>query len=144
MIKIHNKNRKSKHNYEFLEKYKVGLVLTGSEVKSIKSNHISLKESYITIDNNEAFLKQAHIARLHTSSRDHEEVRNIKLLLNRKEINTLKKEIDKKGLTIVPYIIYTEKHLLKLDIYLAKGKSNYDKREALKQKDLDRKANDYV
>ena len=139
---LHDKNKKAKFDYEFITKYTAGLVLKGTEVKSIKNGSISLKESFISIDNVEGnleiFLKQAFISRLITSARDHEEVRNIKLLLNKKEIIELYKEVTKKGLTIVPYKIYTDNRRIKIEIYLAKGKTNYDKRHSIKDRDLSR------
>ena len=137
-FKLHDKNKRAKFDYEFITKYTAGLVLKGTEVKSIKNGSISLKESFISIDNMEVFLKQAFVARLITSSRDHEEIRNIKLLLNKKEIEEMYKEVTKKGLTIIPYKIYTENKRIKIEIYLAKGKTNYDKRHSIKDRDLTR------
>lgn len=131
-------NKKAKFDYEFLNEYTAGIILTGSEVKSIRNGSISLLGSYISIDNNEVYLKQACISRLETSSRNHEEYRNIKLLLNRREIDKLHISVTQKGLSIVPYKIFIENGKFKLQIFLAKGKTNYDKRHAIKERDLKR------
>ena len=137
-IKIHSTNRKAKFDYELQEEYTAGLKLRGSEVKSIKGNHCSLKESYISIDAGKVYLKQMLVPRLQTSPREHEEIRNIELLLNKSEIQRLHQGVTRNGYSIIPYRIFTIKGLIKVDIFLAKGKKLYDKRESIKSRDLGR------
>ena len=136
------KNKTKLFNYEIIETYKAGLVLTGPEVKSVKAGHISLKGSYISIDNkNEAWLVNCHISPYLPAAghqTDYQPDRRRKLLLNKKEINSLIGKGSQKGLTIIPVSVYTTKGLIKLDIALARGKTKVDKRATIKKREIDR------
>lgn len=132
-------NKAVNFNYEIKETYEVGIKLLGSEVKSIRSGHIAIKESFIAIENNELILKQCFIKKFEQANTFNkiDEVRRRVLLIKRKQIDRLKKEVEQKGLTIVPRQVYiNDKGLIKLEIVLAKGKSNIDKRHSLKEKDI--------
>ena len=135
------KNKKAYFDYEILEKFEAGLVLKGSEVKAIRANRVNLKDSFIRIVKNEAFLFNAHIGVLTTTHHyyGHEERGSRKLLLHRKEINKLIKAVDREGLTIVPLSLYfNRKNIVKIQIAIAKGKKLHDKRADLKAKDQKR------
>ena len=132
-------NKAVNFNYQTIETFEVGVKLLGSEVKSIRNGHISIKESFIANENNELVLKQCFIKKFEQANTfsQIDEVRRRVLLIKRKQIDRLKKEVEQKGLTIVPRKVYiNDKGLIKLEIILAKGKSNIDKRHSLKEKDL--------
>lgn len=139
-IKIVTVNRKAFHDYEILEKMEAGLILTGSEVKSLRDNRVNLKDSFIDLKNNEAFLINAHISPYPNANIfNHEPERVRKLLLHQAEIRKLDKKIKTKGMTIVPLRIYfNEKGRAKIEIALAKGKRLYEKRQAIREKDIRR------
>lgn len=138
-MKIIARNKKASFDYFLEEKFEAGIVLVGSEVKSIRNNQISLAESYVDILNNEVYLRGAHIAQFRQANNfNHEEVRDRKLLLNKREINKLIGAQVQDGYTIVPTMIYLSKGFIKLEIAIAKGKANYDKRETIKKRDADR------
>lgn len=142
-MKIVAKNKKAFFDYEILEKYEAGVVLSGSEVKSIRAGRVNLKDSFIKIVKGEAFLFHAHISHLQTTHAFFKpnERRERKLLLHRKEIDKLLGKISQEGLTLVPLILYFNKrNKVKIEIALAKGKNLHDKRETLKRKILDREA----
>lgn len=132
-------NRKAKHDYFLLDTYEAGLVLQGSEIKSIRAGQVSIKEAYVRTDGNEAWLIDAHIAPYDPASRqNHDPKRDRKLLLHRKEIVNLWDEVRQKGVTIIPLRIYLKNGRAKLEIALAKGKHKYDKRQDLARKDAQR------
>lgn len=134
-------NKKAYFDYEIVKDYTAGIILVGSEVKSIRNREVSIKEAYCHIDNGEMFIKGMHIAQYKQSGihQNHEPLRDRKLLLNKREINGLQKKVAEKGFTIVPLkVIITKKGLIKVDIGLAKGKKQFDKRAAIKSKDLER------
>jgi SsrA-binding protein len=132
-------NRKAKHDYFLLESFEAGLVLQGSEIKSIRAGRISIKEAYVRTDGNEAWLVDCHIAPYDPASRqNHEPRRERKLLLHRKEIDKLWDEVRQKGVTIVPLRVYLKNGRAKLEIALAKGKRKYDKRQAVAKRDAER------
>lgn len=132
-------NRKASFNYELLEKYEAGISLLGSEVKSIKAGHIDIKEGYITIAKGEAFLYNANISAYeHLSDRKYEPIRPRKLLLHKKEIAKLLEKISVKGLAVVPTEVYLKNGLVKIEIAVAKGKKRWDKREAIKEREVRR------
>jgi SsrA-binding protein len=143
--KILNNNKTALFNYETLETYQAGLVLSGPEVKATKASQISLKGSYITIDHdNEAWLVGSHIAPYlpaKTAQAKYDPDRRRKLLLHKKEITSLVGKSAQKGLTIIPICVYTIKGLIKLDIALARGKTKVDKRETIKKREVDREIN---
>lgn len=142
-MKIVAKNKKAFFDYEILEKYEAGVVLSGAEVKSIRAGRVNLKDSFIKIIKGEAFLFHAHISHLQTTHAFFKpnERRERKLLLHRKEIDKLLGKISQEGLTLVPLMLYFNKrNKVKIEIALAKGKNLHDKRETLKRKILDREA----
>jgi SsrA-binding protein len=124
-------NKKVGFEYEIIEKYTCGVVLVGNEVKSIKNNKVSIVDTYCYLKNNEMYVRNINI----TST---DEKRDIKILLNKKEIKDISKRLDK-GLTIVPYKIFTnDKGLIKMVIVIGRGKKLYDKRETIKKRDQER------
>lgn len=132
-------NRKANYDYEIIDTYEAGVVLTGTEIKSIRLGRITLKDSYAIIKNNEIFLLNVHISSYEQGNRfNHDELRTRKLLLHKKEIIKLKEKVDKEGFTIIPLKLYFVKGKVKILLGLAKGKKNYDKREAIKKKDIER------
>jgi SsrA-binding protein len=140
-IKVVATNRKAHHEYFLLDTYEAGLVLQGSEIKSIRAGQISLAEAYVHIDGREAWLMDAHIAPYAQASLfNHEPRRPRKLLLHRGEIRRLWNEVRKKGMTIVPTRVYLKNGRAKVEIALAKGKKLYDKRESIAKRDAQREA----
>lgn len=138
-IKIIVDNKKARFNYQIIETYEAGLVLTGSEVKSIRDGNIALRESYISFRNSEAFLQGANIKPFSASSyNNHEPERLRKLLLHKEELNKIRGKIDEKGLTAVPLKMYFKGGRIKLEIGLGKGKKLHDKRQSIKTKDVER------
>ena len=133
-------NKKARFDYEILDTLEAGLVLSGVEVKSIRSGTVGLKGGFVSFHNNDAFLTNVHIPKYkHTGpNQEHEPERSRKLLLKSKEIDYLRGKLLEKGLTIVPLSLYNSGRHIKLEIGVAKGKKKYDKRETLKKRDLDR------
>lgn len=132
-------NKKAYYDYFIEEKYEAGICLTGTEVKSLRQGKCSIKESYIRIENNEVFIIGMHIAPYDNGNIfNHEETRTRKLLLNKSEIRKLSQQIERNGYTIVPLQVYFSNQYAKVEIGLAKGKKNYDKRESIKNKDVER------
>ena len=132
-------NRKARHDYFIEEEIEAGIVLTGTEIKSIRNGKANIKDSYAIIKNGEAFILNMHISKYDEGNIfNHEETRTRKLLLNKKEIYKLRDSIEKAGYTLVPLKIYFKGNYAKVLIGLAKGKHNYDKRESLKEKDMQR------
>lgn len=133
-------NRKAFHEYEILESFEAGIVLQGTEVKSLKDHGGSLQDAYILISaHNEAILKNGSISLYKFGNiHNHEEKRDRILLLHKKEIWTLKTQAQEKGLTLIPLSIYLKKGMIKVKVAVAKGKKSYDKREDLKSKDAKR------
>ena len=134
---INIKNKRASHNYEFIETYTAGMVLTGTEIKSIRQGKASLVDTYCFFDRRELWVKNMHIAQYtYGTYNNHAAIRDRKLLLNRKELNKLQRDALNPGFTIVPVRLFlNEKGLAKLVIALAKGKKEYDKRQTLKEKD---------
>ncbi|MBR3890943.1 MAG: SsrA-binding protein SmpB [Bacilli bacterium] len=141
-IKVIALNKKASYDYFLFDTYEAGLVLEGSEIKSIREGRVNLKDSYVHIKNGEAFIINMHIANYEKSSFFlPSTTRTRKLLLNKIEINKIAIKINEKGFTIVPTRVYLKNGLAKLEIALAKGKHNYDKREVEKNKDINRNIN---
>lgn len=137
MIEINN--RKAKFDYEIFETYEAGIVLTGTEIKSIRKGNCNLKDSYVVIRQSEAYVINMHISQYEQGNIfNHEETRTRKLLLHKKEILKLNDKIRISGYTIVPLKLYFNKNKAKLQIGLAKGKKTYDKRETIKQRDINK------
>lgn len=143
MYKVIARNKKALFDYEILEKLEAGIVLKGSEVKAIRQNRVNLKDSFVRIINQEAFLMNAHISYLDTANPHFkpDERYPRKLLLHKKEIHKLLGKTTKDGLTIVALSVYiSSKNLIKVQIALAKGKTLHDKRETIKRKEADLEA----
>lgn len=132
-------NKFANFNYFLMDKYTAGIVLRGSEIKSIRQNGMSLNESFVLISKNEAWLKNAYIKPYQSVNNfSPNPRRDRKLLLNRNEILKLKQNVERNGLTIVPVRAFFDKNLLKIEIALARGKKNYDKKDDLKERDVRR------
>ena len=132
-------NRKANHDYTILDTIEAGLVLTGTEIKSVRQARMNLKDGYCSFKNGEAFLVGVHISPFEQGNIfNHDPLRTRKLLLNKKQIQMLEQEVRQAGNTVVPLKVYIKNGVAKLLIGIAKGKKNYDKREALKQKDIKR------
>lgn len=131
-------NRKARFDYEILDTYEVGIVLTGTEIKSIKNGKANLKDSYAIIRNNEMFLLNMHISPYEQGNIfNHEETRTRKLLLHKKEILKIRDKVTLEGITLVPLKLYIKNGHAKIELGLAKGKKNFDKRENIKKRDME-------
>ncbi len=139
-MKVLSENRKAGYDYNILEKFEAGLVLFGQEVKSIKTGHINLAGSYVVVKNLEPLLIGVKVPpyQPNNAGADYNEGRERKLLLNKKEIDYLAGKIKQKGFSLVPLKIYEKSGRVKLEFGLAKGKKKYDKKEAIKKRDIDR------
>jgi SsrA-binding protein len=132
-------NRKARHEYFIKDTYESGMVLTGTEIKSIRQGKVTLQDSYVSIINNEAFIVNMHIAQYDQGNRfNHEETRTRKLLLHKREIQKLNKAAQQQGYTIIPLSLYLSKGLAKLEIAVAEGKKLYDKRQSEKERTIKR------
>lgn len=132
-------NRKARFDYFIEDTYEAGIVLMGTEIKSIRDGNCNLKDSYAIIRNNEVFLINVHISSYDKGNLfNHEETRTRKLLLNRNEIIKLKSKIELEGYTLIPLKVYFKNGRAKVLIGVAKGKKDYDKRESIKKKDIER------
>lgn len=133
------RNRKAFHDYHILDRWEAGIALTGSEVKSLRAGKANLRDAYGRIKDGEIYLVGAHISPYDPASRDnHEPRRDRRLLLHRREIRRLIGKVMEKGLTLVPLAFYFKRGKVKVEIALASGKRKYDKREAIKEKDIRR------
>ncbi len=138
-LKIITNNRKARFNYFFKEFYEAGIVLHGSEVKSLRNGKINISESYAFDHNGELYLVNSHIpSYMKSSYNDHQPYRNRKLLLNKKEIDKLIGRINREGFTLIPTKLYFKKGKAKIEIAVAKGKKLHDKRHTKKKRDWDR------
>jgi SsrA-binding protein len=138
-VKVVATNRKARHDYFLLDTFEAGLVLQGSEIKSIRAGQISIKEAYVRVDGEEAWLVDAHIAPYVEANRFNHEPRRVrKLLLHKKEIDRLWDQVRQKGLTIIPTRVYLKEERAKVEIAVARGKKNFDKRQAIAKKDAER------
>lgn len=137
---IQIKNRKASYEYEFVEKLEVGIMLKGTEIKSLREGKASIQEAYCYFKNDELFVKGMNIsAYTQASFESHDMTRDRKLLLKKRELAKFKSKCDEKGLTIIPFRLYlNNRGLAKLEIALAKGKKIYDKRDSIKKKDQKR------
>lgn len=131
-------NRKAKFDYEIIDTYEAGIVLTGTEIKSLRQGNANIKDSYAVIRNNEAYLLNMHISIYKEGNQfNHGETRTRKLLLHKKEIYKLRDKIALNGYTLIPLKVYFSKNYAKVLLGLGKGKKNYDKREAIKKRDTE-------
>jgi SsrA-binding protein len=138
-IKTVATNRKAYHDYYIQDSQEAGIVLTGSEIKSIRAGRVNLRDAYIRPEGGELWLLNAHIARYEASSYlSHEPTRPRKLLLHRRQIDNLTSKVAEKGLTLVPLRLYIKGSIAKVEVALAKGKKLYDKRESIARRDAER------
>ncbi|MBM6863447.1 MULTISPECIES: SsrA-binding protein SmpB [Ligilactobacillus] len=132
-------NKKARHDYQILETLEAGLVLTGTEIKSVRERRINLKDGFAQIHNGEAWLMNVHISEYTQGNRfNHDPLRARKLLLHKKEIQKLTGQTSEKGITIVPLKVYLKHGFAKVLLGIAKGKHDYDKRETIKKRDQER------
>lgn len=142
MIEI--KNKKAYFDYTILESIEAGISLVGTEIKSIRKGSVDLKDTFITIKNNEAFILNMYIAKYEEGNIfNHDERRTRKLLLHKKEIQKLKEKVSTEGLTLIPLKLYIHKNHVKVLVGLCKGKKLYDKRASIKERDLKRETRYY-
>lgn len=142
MIEV--KNKKAYFDYSILEDLEAGIVLSGTEIKSIRKGSVDLKDTFVTIKKDEAYILNMYIAKYDEASIfNHEERRTRKLLLHKSEIKKLKEKIKIEGLTIIPLKLYFKKNKVKILIGICKGKKLYDKRESIKERDLKRETKFY-
>ncbi len=141
-IRVIATNRKAKHDYFLLDLYEAGISLLGSEIKSIRAGQISIKEAYVRIDGEEAWLMDAHIAPYNQANRNnHEPRRPRRLLLHKREIYRLYDDVRRKGITIIPTRIYLKEGRAKVEIAVARGKKQYDKRHSIAKRETEREIN---
>ncbi|PDH45487.1 MAG: SsrA-binding protein [Rhodothermaeota bacterium MED-G18] len=138
--KIFFKNRKATFNYEVFDKYTAGIILKGTEIKSIRSSLITMNSSYCIVDNNAIYVKDLNISEYEFGNvNNHEPKRKRKLLLNKREINQIIKKVSEKKLSIIPLNLFvSDRGFAKIQIALCKGKKIYDKRESVKKREVDR------
>lgn len=137
--KIISTNRKANHEYFISARYECGIVLTGTEIKSVRKGRVNIKESYVQIKENELWILGMHIGLYEQGNQfNHDETRTRKLLMHKAEILKLDKEVQVKGFTLIPLRVYLKNGLCKVEIGLAKGKKLYDKRESEKERDIKR------
>lgn len=133
-VNIIARNKKATHDYFILEKYDCGIVLTGTEIKSIRGHKVSIQDAYCTIKNNELFVINMHIAKYEQGNIfNHKETRNRKLLAHKSEIRKIIGKMAGEGFTIIPLTVYIQEGYAKVEIAICKGKKNYDKRDDLKE-----------
>ena len=131
------KNRQAYFNYFIEEEYEAGIVLTGTEIKSVRKGSVNIKDSYIRIKDNEAFIINMYIAKYEEGNiYNHDEYRERKLLLHKREITKLYEKVKTEGLTLIPLRVYLKNNKAKVAIGLCKGKKLYDKRESIKERDI--------
>ena len=131
-------NRRARHDYEILDRYEAGIVLRGSEVKTLREGRASLQDAYAEIEGGEVILHMQIPAYSHTGYDGHEPTRPRKLLLHRKELDQLARRVKERGLTLVPLRLYFRNQLVKVELGLARGKRAYDKRQAIARRDAQR------
>ncbi|WP_299459614.1 SsrA-binding protein SmpB [uncultured Microscilla sp.] len=142
---VHIKNRKASFDYQFLDKYIAGVVLTGTEIKSIRQSQVVLGDAFCFFKDEELWLKQMHIAPYENGTHyNHEPTRERKLLLNKKELKKISKKLAEKGLSVVPTRLFiNDRGLAKIEVAVARGKKLYDKRESMKERDSKRELKNY-
>lgn len=138
-MEVITKNKKAYFQYEILDKFEAGIVLTGTEVKSIRGKDVSINESFAHIENGEIFLHEMHIGQYKQGNRQNHEPKRIrKLLLHKREINKIVGKVKQKGYTIVPLSLYFKEGRIKVELALARGKTIVDKREDIKKRTIER------
>ena len=138
-------NRRARFNYDILETVEAGLVLKGTEIKAIREGHVNLSDSYAKPENGELWLVNAHIAQYTAGAgNNHEPTRPRKLLLHKGELHRLSRQVAERGLTLVPLRLYIKRHIAKVELGLAKGRKNYDKRRAIIDREREREAQEAI
>lgn len=138
-INVVARNKKATHDYFILEKFECGIVLTGTEIKSIRAGKVSIQDAYCNIKNDELYIINMHIAKYEQGNIfNHQETRNRKLLAHRREIRKMFGKITQEGLTIIPLQVYIKNGLAKIEVAICKGKKKYDKREDLRRETVKR------
>jgi len=138
-MKVVATNRKARHDYHILDTYEAGMVLTGSEIKSVRAGRVNLRESYVTVRGGELWLVNCHISPYDQASRlNHEPLRDRKLLMHRRQINRLTADTQEAGYTLVPLRMYLKNNLAKVEIALVRGKRQYDKRQVIAKRETER------
>lgn len=138
-INVVARNKKATHDYFILEKFECGIVLTGTEIKSIRAGKVSIQDAYCNIKNDELYIINMHIAKYEQGNIfNHQETRNRKLLAHRREIRKMFGKITQEGLTIIPLQVYIKNGLAKIEVAICKGKKKYDKREDLRREAVKR------
>ena len=143
-MKVIAKNKKAKFNYHVLETYEAGIVLKGSEVKSVRMGKISISDAFAQVVNGEIFLFNMHISPYEKAQNDLEAKRDRKLLLNKREIRKIEGKLKNKGLTLVPLEVFIKKSFVKITLALAKGKKEYEKRRKIIEKEQRREMKKYL
>ncbi len=139
------RNKKAHFNYEILDHIEAGIVLTGTEIKSLKKGQADIKDSFIRIKKNEAYITNMYIAKYEEGNIfNHDETRERKLLLHKKEILKIKAEYEKEGTSLVPLKVYMKKKYAKVLVGIGKGKKTYDKKETIKKRDIEREVRKYI
>ena len=129
-------NRRVKHDYFIIDTYEAGIALTGTEIKAVRAGSVNIKDCYGTVKKGEVYLLNMYIGEYKEGNIfNHDETRTRKLLLHKKEILKINDAISKEGLTLIPYKLYFKNNILKVELCVCKGKKNYDKREAIKERD---------
>lgn len=137
--KVVAQNKRASHEYELLDKFEAGLVLQGTEIKAVRNHQVNLQRSYVKPRDGELWLLEAHIAEYKYGNRDnHDPVRPRKLLLHRREIARIVAQLEQKGLTLVPTLLYLKDGRAKVEVALARGKKLHDKRQSLAKRESDR------
>ena len=137
-IKIIAVNRKATFEYEILYRLEAGLVLTGTEVKSLREGRVNINDSYARINDNEVLLINSHISEYRFGNiNNHDPLRDRKLLFHNREIKKIKKDLEEKGLTMIPLKIYLKNSLIKIEMAICRGKKLYDKRESIKKREVE-------
>ena len=138
-------NRKARFDYEILESFEAGIVLTGTEIKAIREGKVNLSDAYARPENGELWLHNAHIAQYSAGARyNHEPTRSRKLLMHRDQIRELSRQVSERGMTLVPLKLYLKQHRAKVELGLARGRKHYDKRRAITERDRQREAQEAV
>jgi len=137
--KVVSTNRKARHDYEIIDSMEAGIILLGSEIKAIRESRVNLTDAYARFKQGELWLIGMHISPYTKAAMDnHEPLRDRKLLMHKKELKRLNRQVEEKGVTLIPLKIYFRKHLVKVELGLARGKRKYDKRAAIAERDVKR------
>lgn len=138
-------NKKARFNYEIIKEYEAGIVLTGTEIKSVRLGKVQISDSFARIKDEEAFIINMHISKYEQGNRfNHDETRERKLLLHKREIRKLKEETLKEGISLIPLKMYIKHGKAKILVGVGKGKKNYDKKETIKKRDHEREVRKYL